>query len=335
MIRGGPIKSAERAGRRGLNGLLRLLLARRSGPLPESPRSILVVRTDNRLGNLVLMEPLLRSLRERFPDAALELLLSDVFSDLLGSQGYTVIPVDKKGQIRAPWRFPALVRRLRKKGFEVAIDASHPYSFSLSGAVSAAMAGSPCRRGTPSGRWEGWYTAVSGPPDPDGHESMAIHGLGSVWPGWPGWTPPRLSIDGVRPRRAVGIHVGGRPGKACPEEKLAGIVRGAAAFCPVELYWAGRGEERRVAAAASAGATVMPRMDVTEFMRSVAGLSAFVSPDTGPMHVASALGVPTVALFRTDNAKRFAPLSPGSVVLQDPDGAPPGRVLEAVRALIG
>jgi ADP-heptose:LPS heptosyltransferase len=330
-----PLKGVERAGRRGLNGLLRILFAGRRGPLPESPRSILVVRTDNRLGNLVLMEPLLRSLGERFPDAALELLLSDVFSDLLVSQGYTVIPVDKKGQIKAPWRFPALVGRLRRRGYEVAIDASHPYSFSLSGAVSAAMAGSPCRIGTPSGRWEGWYTAVPAPPDPDGHESRAIHGLGSVWPGWPGWTPPRLSIEGARPRRAVGIHVGGRPGKAYPEERLAEIVRGISAFCPVELYWGGEGEQRRAAAVSSGSASVMPVTDVTGFMRNVAGLSVFVSPDTGPMHVASALGVPTVGLFRTDNAGRFAPLSPGSVVLRDPDGAAPGLVVDAVRAVFG
>jgi hypothetical protein len=47
--------------------------------------------------------------------------------------------------------------------------------------------------------------------------------------------------------------------------------------------------------------------------------------------VASALGVPVVALFRVDNASRFAPLSEGSRVLLDPEAAHPG---EAARLLL-
>jgi heptosyltransferase-3 len=281
------------------------------------------------------MEPLLRSLRERFPGAELVLLLSHVFAGLLESQGYQSITVDKKRQIAMPWLFLGLVRRLRRRSFDVAIDASHPHSFSLSGAVSAAMCNSPCRIGTRAGKWQGWYTAVPGPPDRETHESRTIHDLGSVWNDWPGWTPPRLTVPGAGSRDSIGMHVGGRPGKAYPLERLSILVRELASVAPLELYW-GSEEERSVAeSVASEGVTVIPRMDVAGFMHQVAGLRAFVSPDTGPMHLASALGVPVVALFRTDNASRFAPLSERSRVLQDPDGAPPGEVTTAVRSILG
>jgi heptosyltransferase-3 len=304
---------------------------RRNGPLDESPDSILVVRTDNRLGNLVLMEPLLRSLRERFPGAELVLLLSHVFSELLESQGYRTITVDKKRQIRMPWEFFRLVRRLRRMSFDVSVDASHPHAFSLSGAVSAAMCDAPCRIGTPAGRWEGWYTAVSGSPDRNVHESRTIHGLGSVWSGWPEWSPPALSVKGAKRRDAVGIHVGGREGKRYPPARLAGLVESLSGSCRLELYWGGAAERQLAEqVAVNHRISVMPRLGIPEFMRHVAGLRAFVSPDTGPMHVASALGIPVTALFRTDNAARFAPLSDGSVVLQDPLGVPPEAVIEAV-----
>ena len=329
----GLVKGVERVGRRGLSGLLRAICAGRSAPLPADPGSILVVRTDNRLGNLVLMEPLLRSLRERFPDAELVLLLSHIFSELLESQGYRTITVDKKRQIGRPWEFCRLVRRLRKSSFEVAIDASHPFSFSLSSAVSTAMCGAPSRIGTPSGDWEGWYTAVSGPPDRKCHESRTIHGLGGVWQDWPEWTPPRLEVSGVEKRDSVGLHVGGKPGRAYPREKLMRMSREVSAFCDLELYWGSDAELRIAEDIAGERMRVMPRLCITEFMRAVAGLGAFVSPDTGPMHIASALGIPVIALFRSDNAERFAPLSEGSEVLQDPDGADPEEVVAALREL--
>jgi heptosyltransferase-3 len=328
-----PVKRIERAGRRGLSGLLRVVFARHSATLPAEPRSILVVRTDNRLGNLVLMEPLLRSIRERFPEAELVLLLSHVFAELLVSQGYSVITVDKKRQIGRPWEFCKLVLRLRKSSFEVAIDASHPFSFSLSGAVSTAMCGAPSRIGTPSGDWEGWYTAVSGPPDRKCHESRTIHGLGGVWQDWPKWTPPRLEVSGFEKRDAVGLHVGGKPGKAYPREKLRKAVSEITAFSDLEIYW---GSDMELLIAEELGGdriTIMPRLDVTGFMRAVAGLRAFVSPDCGPMHIASALGIPVIALFRTDNAERFSPLSEGSAVLSDPDGADPHKVVAALGEL--
>ncbi len=330
-----PVKKIERAGRRGLSGLLRGICTGRSAPLPLEPRSILVVRTDNRLGNLVLMEPLLRSLRKRFPDAELVLLLSHIFCELLESQGYRTITVDKKRQIGRPWEFWRLVRHLRKRSFEVAIDASHPFSFSLSGAVSTAMCGAPSRIGTPSGDWEGWYTDVSDPPDRKCHESRALHGLGGVWQDWPEWTAPRLEVTGAEKRDAVGLHVGGKSGKAYPREKLLRIARGISACSDLELYWGNDAELRIAEEIAGDRMRVMQNLGIKEFLKAAAGLRAFVSPDTGPMHVASALGIPVIALFRTDNAERFAPLSEGSVVLQNPDGADPEEVIAAIRGLPG
>ena len=79
----------------------------------------------------------------------------------------------------------------------------------------------------------------------------------------------------------------------------------------------------------------MPHLGLQEFMRSVAGLRAFVSADTGPMHVASALNIPVLALFRTGNVDRFAPLSAGSRILLDPEGAAPEAVITMLGEMLG
>ncbi|MCK5688249.1 lipopolysaccharide heptosyltransferase family protein, partial [Myxococcota bacterium] len=62
------LKLLERVGRRFLIHLAGLLFASRQRKITlSSEPSILVVRLDERIGNLVLTTPLLSSLKERFP----------------------------------------------------------------------------------------------------------------------------------------------------------------------------------------------------------------------------------------------------------------------------
>ncbi|MCK4807256.1 MAG: hypothetical protein KAT09_06405, partial [Candidatus Aegiribacteria sp.] len=186
------LKSIEKWGRKRASAVIPCAAADGDGRLSLKPSRILVIRTDNRLGNLVLMEPLLRSLKIRFPDAELDILASDVFSELLECQGYNVIHADKKGQIRNPVKFWSLIQKLRSRSYDVAIDAAHPHSFSLSGAVSTALSGADCRVSTDAGDSAGWYTDTVAEPPMHWHESRALYSLGSVWDSWPEWSPPEL-----------------------------------------------------------------------------------------------------------------------------------------------
>ncbi|MBN2608806.1 MAG: glycosyltransferase family 9 protein [Candidatus Fermentibacteraceae bacterium] len=330
------MKRAERWGRGRAAALLPGSASRWEGPPPQSPSRILVIRTDSRLGNLMLMEPLLRSLRERFPDSSMEILASHVFSDLLRYQGYSVIEVDKKGQIREPSRFLKLVRELREKRFDVALDAAHPHSFSLSGAVSAILSGAPCRISTDAGDSPGWYSLTVPEPPVEWHESRALHALGSLWDGWPEWSPPRLDPSGAPERDSVGLHVGAGGGKEYPPEMMEDLVGRICGRTMIEVYW---GTERERTAALKLGekypVAVMPRLSLRRLIDRLAGLRLFVTADNGPMHVASALSVPVIALFRVDNAHRFAPLSAGSQILVHRDGPDPAAVAERVLRTLG
>ena len=331
------MKNIERHGRKRLSGLLcAVLTSSGKSKLPSDPSRILVIRTDNRLGNLVLLEPLLRSIKERFPRANLEILAGDVFSELLENQGYTVIGVDKKGQIRNPLKFLRLVRNLRKSSYDVAIDAAHPHSFSLSGAVSAAMSGSNCRISTSTGNNnDGWYTHTVPAPLLDWHESRALHSLGSVWDGWPAWSPPLLTSLQSEKRNAVGFHVGASGMKKYPQDLMEKLVKMISGRIHLELYWGSR-EEKATAEhlARNFDVEVMPELTITGMLDRIAGLRLFVSADNGPMHVASALSVPVIALFRVDNRERFAPLSDGSEVLYAPEGADPADVIEIAEKIL-
>jgi heptosyltransferase III len=45
-----------------------------------------------------------------------------------------------------------------------------------------------------------------------------------------------------------------------------------------------------------------------QMIAAIAATRMFISPDTGPMHLASATEVPTVALFRNSNVSRYQPM---------------------------
>ncbi len=315
------LKGLELRGRRLLEPpLKRILAVGGPGRLPPSPERILVVRADNRLGNLVMLTSLLNALRERFPRASVSVLANRGFHSILEGQGWELIPVDRKAMARRPWMLRGLAARLGSMGFEAAIDASHPHGFSLSSAAAVALTGCPCRIGSPIGASPGWYThCPSSMPGKEQHESRALHALGSVWPDWPRWSPPKLALPGGPGRRAVGIHPGAKPDKTFPVEFLEEVVRGCVPLAPVEVFWGNPGEEAVADALVLAGAVKAEPMGLKEFARRISGLAAFVCPDSGPMHVASAMGTPVVAMFRKEGAARFGPLSPRSVSVTGPD----------------
>jgi heptosyltransferase III len=329
----GLLKRIERRGRRVLSSGLGRIMPPRAPDLPSSPSSIAVIRPDSRLGNLVLLEPLLSALHERFPSARLTVIASDRFSSVLAGREWDLVAAPKAAMARNPAAFALFVKRIRRTGFEVAIDASHPRSFSLSGAAMAALTGAPSRLGFRSEGHEAWFSVTVDAPGGAVHESAALHSLGSCWEGWPAWRPPLLKSEGPR-NGAIGLHVGASRGKFYPPEKLKRLCELLSAKAPVVIYWGGEAEKALAGSLGCPGARVMPAMDIPGLMRSLAGLEAFVTADNGPMHVASALGIPVLALFRIDNWARFGPLSTGSRVLYDPRGADPMLVSAALDGML-
>ncbi len=330
------LKSIEQWGRRRIAATMNMNVPEIDRNLPLKPSRILVIRTDNRLGNLVLMEPLLRSLKMRFPEAELDILASDVFSELLEYQGYNVIHADKKGQIRNPGKFWSLIEELRSRSYDAAIDAAHPHSFSLSGAVSTLLSGAECRISTDADDSARWYTHTVAEPPMDWHESRALHSLGSVWDGWPEWSPPELLAGNTVKRNAAGLHVGASGNKGYPIEHLEELVDRICKRVILEVYW-GNSDERKTAEYLGERypVAVMPELSIAGLIDKISGLRLFITPDNGPMHIASALSVPVTALFRIDNMERFAPLSEGSITLYAEEGPDPESVAEAVLESLG
>jgi heptosyltransferase I len=100
----------------------------------------------------------------------------------------------------------------------------------------------------------------------------------------------------------------------------------------VAITW-GPGEEplaRAIAHGMRTGALVPPPTSITEMIALFRRASLVVGGDTGPVHVAAVLGVPTVGLYGPTSARRNGPYGRRVAAIQSPTGRMDGLSVETV-----
>ena len=121
------IKKLEMLGRRFLLWLCGHLLAVSAGRSMEKLDRIAVVRLDPRVGNLILLTPLLTSLKLRFPHAQIDVVVHHGSAVLLENHAAInrLIPFNKKNIFGLNGVFPVWTS-LRQGNYDLMIDASNP-----------------------------------------------------------------------------------------------------------------------------------------------------------------------------------------------------------------
>ncbi|MGH9369487.1 MAG: glycosyltransferase family 9 protein [Thermoanaerobaculia bacterium] len=122
--------------------------------------------------------------------------------------------------------------------------------------------------------------------------------------------PDAAAFLASQPRPYALYHPGaGRPEKVWSEEKLAAVARRleACGLHPV-VSW-GPGDEPRAERmeALLPGSRRVPRLPVHGLAHVAAGAEIFLGADTGPLHLADAVGVATLALFGPTDPERNGP----------------------------
>jgi heptosyltransferase-1 len=152
-----------------------------------------------------------------------------------------------------------------------------------------------------------------------------------------------LSANDVKPHdRLVVVNPGaGRPDKRWPVDHYRELTRRLAdeAGARVVVLW-GPGEQETAQAIASSavGGLVAPPTGLSDLTALVQRARLMIAGDTGPLHIAAALGTPCVGLFGPTSGVRNGPYGTRHRVLQSPDGRmasiPPADAVNAASALL-
>jgi lipopolysaccharide heptosyltransferase II len=303
------------------------VVSARSAIVPGAIRRILV-RCPNWLGDTVMAVPALHALRAALPAAELWCVGRWVTSILEAEPGLT-------RRIDYPRRWSDRLRLaadLRRAGIDLAVLL--PNSFEA--ALGAWLAGARRRVGY-AGDWRtALLTDPVTPPDGRVHQVEAylalLRPLGIAAPP----ADPALRVEAPRrdeARRLLdrsGIPAGGRavavqlgaafgPAKLWPADRLAALTTALEAD-GVPVVFLGEPAAapllRAVESARPARVTSLVGQDHAALLPALlAEFGVVVAPDSGPAHVAAAVGVPVVALFGPTDPRLTAPSGRGHAAL--------------------
>ncbi len=106
----------------------------RSRPLPRSEiRRILICRPNHRLGNLVLLTPLLVELERALPEAKVDIMLAgDRGEELFRTfPNVKTIHVLSRRMVRHPVATVRTILQIRRAGYDLAVDPCNSISISI------------------------------------------------------------------------------------------------------------------------------------------------------------------------------------------------------------
>ncbi|HET7784696.1 MAG TPA: glycosyltransferase family 9 protein [Myxococcales bacterium] len=284
-------------------------------PLPQEPPSaigsVLVVRSDDRVGNALLTIPLVRALQKALPGAQVDLLLAARRAQVAeGLPNLRVRRFDKRAPPLRQWRF---LRGLRGR-YDVVIDAAHWHAFSLTSALLSRWAARGWVVGADRGPAAHAYSAAVPLPAPGTPDVLAKLELARPL-GLSLAAQPLETALGRGPSPVPGPFAALNPGARkddhrWPARRFGQLARGLrdARGLRTVVFW-GPGEAplaREVAAASAGAAEVAPPTGLEELAAAFRAAALVVTNDTGPMHLAVACGAPVVAVFLAESGLRWA-----------------------------
>ena len=304
--------------------------------MPFDPRNILVIDF-GQLGDVVLSLPALRAIRQKFPQARITVAVGKPSAPIVELSGYSdaTIAVDRVGLRDGPKPLALLgiarvVKEVRRAKFDFVIDLHSLAETNLLGFLSGASRRLYARR---TGRSLD-YLANFRPPPPVEDNSASKHAIDRYLdvliplgikdaPRIPR-LPTRPEDDAMieqmlRKEKAhqetmlVGLFPGaGHPGRRWPMQRFAELAEMLVRNDCVRIIAFAGPEERALVKEMRAllprSTVFFDRLTIPQLAAALVRLSAFVSNDTGPMHIATAVGTSVVALLDRPTPNSYVPL---------------------------
>jgi heptosyltransferase I len=279
----------------------------------------LIVRLGS-LGDIVHAIPAVAALRARFPEARIDWLTDPRYVPLLELvRGVDrPMPVDTR-QVR---QMIATVRDLRRQRYDAALDLQGLVKSAVLARASGArrVVGFPTAHlREPAARYFYSETADPGTSRHVIFKNLALLGALGVQTtqvSFPLQIPDSITARQVSSTMAPGGYALINPGAAWPNKRWPPERFGAVAGAIRDRYgvrsrvlW-GPGEEAlaaAVVASSSGAADLAPPTTIPDLFALASGARLMVSGDTGPLHIAAAVGTPIVALFGPTFPERNGP----------------------------
>lgn len=308
-------------------------------------RKILVCHTGAWIGDMVLLTPALRTLKQTYPESFLTLLLRPLAVDLMKSNPYVdacIVDTKTDGQFRSLMK---LVRQIREHNFDISV-VLHPTSFR--NALLSFIARIPIRIGS-NYKGRGFLLTTSCPHNTDLHEVdryLSILHLLNINPApasssndtIQGFSQPELEFwhtdaqrqwiqkllqnEGITPNdRLIAVNLGTTwRTKQWDISNFAAVLHQITNVASdVKIILTGSTSEQALVdelPVSDSTINLVGKTDILQLGALLERCEVCLTCDSGPMHIAAAVGTPTVALFGPTDPNRHRPYGTGHTVIE-------------------
>jgi lipopolysaccharide heptosyltransferase I len=318
---------------------------------------ILIVRLGS-MGDILHALPTVTGIRAALPNATIGWLVEERWSELLTAQGRKASPsivspkkpllnhvhtIDTRRWRKHFFRASAsaeilgAIKRVRKMNYDIALD----FQGAIKSGVMARLAGASNLAGfvdprEPAARF--FYRQRFGRQGEhviEQNHAMAAQALKPLLGDNTLQLPaPQLPLDATAEawadaeiaRLGIASFAIMNPGagwgaKQWPAERFGEVAKALAAHNIKTLVNTGEGEEQLACAvvASSGGQAFEMRCTIGQLIALTRRARLFVGGDTGPLHLAAALGIPVVALFGPTHPARTGPFGTRAIALRHPE----------------
>lgn len=331
-----------------LHSIIKKLFAVKEIKSPDigKPRSILVVRQHNQLGDLLACVPLFRALKESFPDARLTVIVSrDNCAAITKNKFIDEYFVFDKSKIFSPGYFDKLYKLLRKP-YDLAL-VPVTVSISFTSNFMARLANARVRIGAESlNGMENSYSfffdrrvKMNWEKHPDSNVSEFCLDMVRPFGISTNDYSSEITFDSSDSKSAnefihsnglkgkdllIGLHIGaGKPPNRWPLMKYAELIERLNNKYNAGFFLTGSSADMEEINYIRQYVTVKPSLFLNRSIPEVAALVAeadlFITNDTGIMHVAGTTATPQISIFGPTNPYNWAPIGSNKVFLRKSD----------------
>lgn len=311
----------------------------------KSAVNSILIRSTNWLGDAVMTTPAIGAIRGAFPDARITILANPLVAELFSPHDWVdeVMVYDRKGVHAGLGGRLGIAAQLRARGFDLAILLQNAFD----AALITWLARIPRRMGYRTDA-RGFLLTHGSPVTEASRrlhhvdyylEMLKLFGINSsekrlclkVTPEEERAVVGQLSEAGIGAGDFVlGINPGATFGSAKRwyPERFAAVARALSGEWGARVVITGGSGEAAIAREIAEGLpadslNLAGRTSVRTLMALLKRCDFLVTNDSGPMHIAAAFGVPTVAIFGPTDHTTTSPFSAkGLVVRQETDCAP-------------
>ena len=291
--------------------------------LGKDVKNILFIRID-RIGDLVLSTPALKAIKKAYQHAKLVVLSSPSNCSLLFNNPYIdqIIVYDRRNKLKDRIK---IVRQLREYSFDLAID---PYAdYELETALIALLSGAKKRVGYASYGREVFFN-IQAPKIKDNQHLVDLTldilkplGIMSankspelfLSENEKKWARNWLTKRGIGGKTLVGIHPGGyyETQRWLPErfaEVAKHLIRNGYSDVLIFGVPGDKGLVNRIRSIVEAEVPTYIGGDIRQFASLVCSCKILICNNSGPLHIAVALNIPTISMMGPTNKDRWMPI---------------------------